>query len=56
LQDLQNNILEEKGFSSVLQQIRLGISKLRSNPNLLNAVERQELTNKIKFWRNKLKI
>ncbi|KKN23930.1 hypothetical protein LCGC14_0900080 [marine sediment metagenome] len=56
LQDLQNDILEKKGFSSVLRQIRLSISAIRSNPNLLNTIERQELTNKINFWRSKLNI
>ncbi len=56
LQDLQDGILEKKGFSSVLRQIRLSISAIRSSPNLLTTIERQELTNKINFWRTKLNI
>ncbi|MBY9021502.1 MAG: hypothetical protein KGD67_10605, partial [Candidatus Lokiarchaeota archaeon] len=56
LQSLQNDILEKKGYSAVLRQIRMGISPLTSNPNVLNSSEKQDLVNKIKFWRSKLKI
>ena len=56
LQNIQDDILEKKGYSAVLRQIRMGITPLKSNPNLLNATERQDLINKIKFWRSKLKI
>ena len=56
LQQLQDDILEKKGYSGVLRQIRMGISPLKSNPNLLNASEKQDLINKINFWRSKLKI
>jgi hypothetical protein len=56
LQTLQDDILEKKGYSAVLRQIRMGITPLKSNPNLLNASERQDLISKINFWRNKLKI
>jgi len=56
LQILQDDILEKKGYSAVLRQIRMGITPLKSNPNLLNASERQDLINKINFWRSKLKI
>ncbi|GAG88068.1 unnamed protein product [marine sediment metagenome] len=56
LQTLQDDILEIKGYSAVLRQIRMGITPLKSNPNLLNASERQDLISKINFWRNKLKI
>ena len=56
LQNIQDDILEKKGYSAVLRQIRMGITPLKSNPNLLNAAERQDLINKINFWRSKLKI
>ena len=56
LQNLQDDILERKGFSAILRQIRLSITELKANPNLLNPSEKQELTNKINFWRAKLKI
>jgi len=56
LQNIQDDILEKKGYSAVLRQIRMGITPLKSNPNLLNAAERQDLINKINFWRQKLKI
>jgi sugar-specific transcriptional regulator TrmB len=56
LQNLQDDILEKKGYSAVLRQIRMGIAPLKSNPNLLNPSEKQDLINKINFWRSKLKI
>ena len=56
LQQLQDDILERKGFSGVLRQIRMSIQGLKNNKNLLNPSERQELINKVAFWRNKLKI
>ncbi|MFX1281174.1 MAG: helix-turn-helix domain-containing protein [Promethearchaeota archaeon] len=56
LQNIQDDILERKGFSGVLRQMQKGIAPLKSNPNVLNPSERQELINKINFWRGKLKI
>jgi hypothetical protein len=56
LQTIQDDILEKKGYSAVLRQIRMSITPLKSNPNLLNASERQDLISKINFWRSKLKI
>ncbi|MFW9880178.1 MAG: helix-turn-helix domain-containing protein [Candidatus Thorarchaeota archaeon] len=56
LQNIQDDILERKGFSGILRQMRMSIDPLKSNPNLLDPSERQELINKINFWRNKLKI
>ncbi|MHA2474523.1 MAG: helix-turn-helix domain-containing protein [Promethearchaeota archaeon] len=56
LQSLQDDILERKGFSVVLRQMRLSITELKANPNLLNPTELQGLMNKIKFWRSKLRI
>jgi len=56
LQKLQDDILETKGFSAVLRQIRMSIAPLQSNPGLLGTSEKEELVNKINFWRSKLKI
>ena len=56
LENLQDEILERKGFSAVLRQMRMGISPLKRNMNLLNNVEKEELRSKINFWRSKLKI
>ncbi|MFX1572349.1 MAG: helix-turn-helix domain-containing protein [Promethearchaeota archaeon] len=56
LQKLQDDILEQKGFSAVLRQIRMSIAPLQRNPSLLGTSEKEELKNKIKFWRSKLKI
>ena len=56
LEKLQDDILERKGFSAILRQIRMGISPLKRNMNLLNNTEKEELIAKINFWRSKLKI
>jgi sugar-specific transcriptional regulator TrmB len=56
LQNIQDDILERKGFSGVLRQIRMGITPLKGNRNILTPTERQELINKINFWRGKLNI
>ncbi|MFX1570606.1 MAG: helix-turn-helix domain-containing protein [Promethearchaeota archaeon] len=56
LEKLQDDILERKGFSAVLRQIRMGTSALKNNRNLLNNTEKEELRNKMNFWRSKLKI
>ncbi len=56
LEKLQDDILERKGFSAVLRQIRMSTNALKNSKNLLNNIEKEELRNKIKFWRSKLKI
>ncbi|MFX1363632.1 MAG: helix-turn-helix domain-containing protein [Promethearchaeota archaeon] len=56
LEKLQDDILEKKGFSGVLRQIRMGISPLKNNRNLLTNAEQEELKKKISFWRSKLNI
>jgi len=56
LEKLQDDILEQKGFSAVLRQIRMSISPLKGNMNLLNNIEKEELRSKINFWRGKLKL
>jgi hypothetical protein len=56
LERLQDDLLERKGFTAVLRQIRMSSSNLKSNRNLLNNTEKRELRSKINFWRSKLKI
>ena len=56
LETLQDIVLEEKGFSAVLRQIRMTSAALKSNKNLLGLSEKEELNYKIKFWRSKLKL
>ncbi len=56
LEKLQNDILEKKGFSAILRQMRMSSSPLKSNRNLLDNTQKEELRNKINFWRSKLKI
>jgi len=56
LEKLQDEILERKGFSAVLRQIRMSTTSLKRNMNLLNNTEKEELRSKINFWRSKLKI
>ncbi|MFX1438293.1 MAG: hypothetical protein ACFFAA_14045, partial [Promethearchaeota archaeon] len=56
LENLQDDILERKGFSAILRQIRMGIDSIKSNTNLLNNTEKGELRSKINFWRSKLQL
>ncbi|MFX0040645.1 MAG: hypothetical protein ACFFCY_12120 [Promethearchaeota archaeon] len=56
LENLQNDILERKGFSAILRQIRMGIDSIKNNMNLLNNTEKEELKSKINFWRSKLQL
>jgi hypothetical protein len=56
LERLQDDILEKKGFSAILRQIRMGTTPLKGNMNLLNNAEKEELRSKISFWRSKLKL
>ena len=56
LEKLQDEILETKGFNAALRQIRMSSSKLKRNKNLLNSAEKEELFNKLGFWREKLNL
>jgi hypothetical protein len=56
LERLQDDILERKGFSGVLRQIRMSSTDLKDNMNLLNNDDKEGLRNKIHFWRSKLKL
>ncbi|MFO8019228.1 MAG: hypothetical protein R6U96_11370 [Promethearchaeia archaeon] len=54
LTQLQNEITEHKGYSSVLKQIKLSSNTQKTNPNKLSDAELQQLQNKMKFWKQKL--
>ncbi len=56
LEKLQDDLLEQKGFSAILRQIRMGINPLKGNRNLLTNTEKDELRSKIRFWRSKLNL
>ncbi len=56
LDKLQDDLLERKGFSAILRQIRMSISPLKINKNLLDNTEKEELRSKMTFWRSKLKV
>lgn len=56
LEKLQDEILETKGFNASLRQIRMSSSTLKRNMNLLNSAEKEELFNKLGFWREKLNL
>ncbi|MBY9007247.1 MAG: hypothetical protein KGD63_10870 [Candidatus Lokiarchaeota archaeon] len=54
--NIKDNLIEQFGYSSVLNQINLSIAQYQNNNSVLNSSEIKDLLNKIKFWRNKLKI
>lgn len=56
LDKLQDDLLERKGFSAILRQIRMSISPLKINKNLLDNTEKEQLRSKMTFWRSKLKL
>ncbi|MFX1594101.1 MAG: helix-turn-helix domain-containing protein [Promethearchaeota archaeon] len=56
LEKLQDDLLERKGFSAVLRQIRMSTTDLKRNMNMLDNTEKDQLRSKINFWRSKLKI
>jgi sugar-specific transcriptional regulator TrmB len=56
LQLLQDEILEKKGFSAILRQIRIEVTALKSIPKTLDLSEKDMLLKKINFWRSKLNL
>jgi len=56
LDKLQDDLLERKGFSAILRQIRMSIAPLKNKRDLLNNVEKEELCSKMTFWKSKLKL
>ncbi|MFX1409624.1 MAG: helix-turn-helix domain-containing protein [Promethearchaeota archaeon] len=56
LQQLQDELLEKKGFSAVLRQIRIEVTALKSISKILDLSEKDVLLKKINFWRKKLNI
>lgn len=56
LEATRNNIVEQLGYSSVLNQISIGIASLKTGPNILSSNEIQALIKKINFWKKKLNL
>jgi len=56
LEAIRNNIVEEMGYSSVLNQISIGIASLKTGPNILTSIEIEALMKKINFWKKKLNL
>ncbi|MHA1669289.1 MAG: helix-turn-helix domain-containing protein [Promethearchaeota archaeon] len=54
LENIRNNIVEQMGYSSVLNQISIGIASLKTGPNILSPNEIDALIKKINFWKKKL--
>lgn len=56
LEAIRNNIVEEMGYSSVLNQISIGIASLKTGSNILSSIEIDALIKKINFWKKKLNL
>ncbi|MHA1624003.1 MAG: hypothetical protein ACTSWH_02615, partial [Promethearchaeota archaeon] len=56
LEAIRNNIVEEMGYSSVLNQISIGIASLKTGSNILSSTEIDALIKKINFWKKKLNL
>ncbi len=54
LEKLRDDIVEKKGYSSVLRQINLSSSNLKNTMEKLNQSEIEQLKNKMNFWKSKL--
>ena len=54
LQILQDEILEKKGFSAILRQIRIETAQIKTISGLLDLSEKEIFLKKVKFWREKL--
>jgi len=56
LEQLRNDIVEERGYSSVLNQISIGIAGLKLIPRIMSSLEAQDFLKKLNFWRKKLNL
>ncbi|MCJ7651142.1 MAG: hypothetical protein MUP85_21235, partial [Candidatus Lokiarchaeota archaeon] len=56
LEVIRNNIVEQLGYSSVLNQISIGIASLKTGANILSSDEIDDLLKKINFWKKKLNL
>ena len=56
LELFHRDYLENKGYNSVLLQIRHNLKNLQNNIQLLNKSEIDQLVNKMNFWKKKLEI
>ncbi|MFX1494032.1 MAG: hypothetical protein ACFFBZ_07100, partial [Promethearchaeota archaeon] len=53
---LRSKIVEERGYSRVLNQMSITIAALKTIPNLLSRAEREDTINKINFWKKQLNL
>jgi hypothetical protein len=56
IQNFKNRIQKELGYISLINPINMTITELSQNPSILSTAEKQSLTNKINFWKNKLNL
>jgi sugar-specific transcriptional regulator TrmB len=54
LERFRNNYIEEKGYSSALNQISTGIATLKIIHKILSPLEASDILKKLNFWKNKL--
>ncbi|TFF84180.1 MAG: hypothetical protein EU552_01340 [Promethearchaeota archaeon] len=54
LETLRNKIVDEKGYSSVLNHINMTITTFKTLPRPLNQLEIEDTLKKIDFWKSKL--
>ena len=56
LNNVRDDITESRGYTGVLRPISLTISSLRFNSSQLSDIEKDQIKNKIGFWREKLNL
>lgn len=56
LERFRNNYIEEIGYSSVLNQISMGIATLKVIPKILSPIEASDILKKLNFWKKKLNL
>jgi sugar-specific transcriptional regulator TrmB len=56
LERFRNDYVEKKGYSSVLNQISMGIATLKTIPKILSPVEASDILKKLNFWKKKLNL
>ncbi|MFX0059252.1 MAG: helix-turn-helix domain-containing protein [Candidatus Hodarchaeota archaeon] len=56
LERFRNDYVEERGYSSVLNQISVGIATLKTIPKILSSFEASDILKKLNFWKKKLNL
>jgi hypothetical protein len=54
LEKFQSEFVKRKGYNSVLKNIHTECNDLKSTTDLLNPTEKEDLTSKMKMWRQQL--